>query len=512
MMTDAIVGVKTWLGRVGENETQVVRFNVGTILAEYPDAQFTVLNRRPCDAAAYPVNAQYVTREGENVLWTVQSGDLTAQGTGECAIRAEQDGKIKKTVVFMTQVGKALDETANPPQPWQSWVEQVKDDADRAEEAASKIIPIKDTVTDKSIANVPDACEGAVDALVLKINPIQSGFGDPSPDNVRAISGRSSVVLKQIGVNLLTNKFTTGTSGTVTFTAESGSVKTNGTASSTTTWRSDAINVTAGTEYKLTGCPSGGGNSTYRLDVRDTSGNIIEGLNYDAGSGATFTIPTGTTQIKIGIRIANGVDTNGLVFIPILVKSTDVPTEYTATIPTPPGTVYGGELDWKQGKLKVTHGIVNLGDLDWTYNAQNFNFRSETALENAKLPSGATKMPSAICSCYPIVTYDYLSTHTDCATIIFSSSGYAGRVWLNDSTFTDPDAFKTAMSGMTICYELETPVEYDLASIPDDIMLSFGENNLWISSGTVKSMTYTCDTKLYIDKKVSELQALILEN
>lgn len=508
MMTDAIVGVKTWLGRVGENETQVVRFNVGTILAEYPSAQFTVLNRRPCDAAAYPVNGQYVTREGENVLWTVQSGDLTAQGTGECAIRAEQDGKIKKTVVYMTQVGKALDETANPPQPWQSWVEQVKDDADRAEEAASKIIPIRDTVTDNSIATVPDACEGAVDALVLKLNPIQEGSGDPSPSNVRAISGRSSVVLKQIGVNLMTNKFTTGTSGTVNFTAESGSVKTSGTASSTTTWRSNAINVTAGTEYKLTGCPSGGGNSTYRLDVRDTSGNIIEGLNYDAGSGATFTIPTGTTQIKIGIRIANGVDTNGLVFIPILVKSTDVPTEYTATIPTPPGTVYGGEVDWKQGKLKVTKGIATWTgaesehytmDADAQYGWRRFR----RATDDADQTSGRKSV-----ECNMGVFSQTANTVGTC----FLNVGYI--YYYAPNTITSIDDFKTWLqtNNMQFVYPLAAPVEYDLASIPDDIMLSFGENNLWISSGTVKSMTYTCDTKLYIDKKVSELQALILEN
>lgn len=122
--------------------------------------------------------------------------------------------------------------------------------------------------------------------------------------------------------NLLKGKFSSGTSGTVTITVNGETITASGTASSTTTFRSDSVDVTEGEKYRLTGCPSGGGNNTYRLDVRDTSGNIISGLNYDSGNGATFTVPERTTQIKIGIRIASGVDTSGLVFKPVLVKTT----------------------------------------------------------------------------------------------------------------------------------------------------------------------------------------------
>ena len=99
IMTVACAEKKIMLGRVGENEARVVKFNVAPIRAEFPGATFTVLNRRPGDAAAYPVNGQYVTQEGDSLLWTIQSGDVTVPGAGECEIRAEENGKVVKTVI-----------------------------------------------------------------------------------------------------------------------------------------------------------------------------------------------------------------------------------------------------------------------------------------------------------------------------------------------------------------------------------------------------------------------------
>ena len=324
-------------------------------------------------------------------------------------------------------------------------------------------------------------------SLIITLEPVQAGSGDPSPTNPRSISGRSSVVLKQIAENMLTDKFTTGTFGTVTFTVDGGAVKTSGTASSITAFRSDAVSVTEGQEYKLTGCPSGGGNSTYRLDVRDTSGNIIDGLNYDSGSGATFTIPTGTTQIKIGIRIASGVDTTGLVFMPILVKSTDVPTEHTATIPTPPGTVYGGEIDWVNGKLKVTHAIVDMGSLTWTTAGTDttgvYRRQTQSIKDVIKKVSASSIKADMYCECYATITMD--NTYTKIQGIGVNKSGYVAVYDPNYNGENDNDTFKTSVTGRYLCYPLETPIEYNIST--DEITLAVGENNLWIEdSGNIE--------------------------
>lgn len=137
IVIDAEKGKRISLGRIGENETRVVRFNISDIVVNFPEAEFTLLNRRPNDVYAYPVSSQYISVEGGTLYWTIQSGDLTVDGIGECEIKAEQNGKIVKTVIWMTCVLRALDGSADPPQPWESWVEQVEDAAEDATAAAA---------------------------------------------------------------------------------------------------------------------------------------------------------------------------------------------------------------------------------------------------------------------------------------------------------------------------------------------------------------------------------------
>ena len=62
---------------------------------------------------------------------------------------------------------------------------------------------------------------------------------------------------------------------------------------------------------------------------------------------------------------------------------------------------------------------------------------------------------------------------------------------------------------MHLVYELATPVTYQLT--PQEIKTLLGVNNIWSDAGNT-AVTYPADTKLYIDNKIAELQALILEN
>lgn len=55
--------------------------------------------------------------------------------------------------------------------------------------------------------------------LKVYFSPVQSGSGDPSPDNVRPISGHTGLAVKQAGVNLLQcDTFTNGSSQSVRMT------------------------------------------------------------------------------------------------------------------------------------------------------------------------------------------------------------------------------------------------------------------------------------------------------
>ena len=129
-------GKKIHLGRVGENEARAVRFDISRIQAEFPGATFSVLNMRPEDPDAYPVNGQYIRIDGNYLYWTLQSGDLTQDALGECELKATLNGVIVKSIIWTTEICPALDGNGTPPEPWESWQQQVEDDADRAEAAA----------------------------------------------------------------------------------------------------------------------------------------------------------------------------------------------------------------------------------------------------------------------------------------------------------------------------------------------------------------------------------------
>jgi len=122
------------LGRLGENEARIIRFPLEDVKKEYPNATFTLLNKRPGDPAGYPVIGVQI--DGDYLLWTVQSADVAHRGNGECELIACQDNVIVKSYIYTTFTDNALDGSGNPPEPWESWVQQVKEEADRAEAAA----------------------------------------------------------------------------------------------------------------------------------------------------------------------------------------------------------------------------------------------------------------------------------------------------------------------------------------------------------------------------------------
>lgn len=61
-----------------------------------------------------------------------------------------------------------------------------------------------------------------------------------------------------------------------------------------------------------------------------------------------------------------------------------------------------------------------------------------------------------------------------------------------------------------ICLRLAEPIEYQYDSIP--LSTVYGNNRFYADTGNISYLKYSCDTKLYIDKKIAETQALVLEN
>ena len=142
--------------------------------------------------------------------------------------------------------------------------------------------------------------------LSVSIDPVQDlhGYDSPWP----AGGGKNKVP-----------KGTNKTEHDITFTVQDdGRVKVTGTASALTFWGVQ-ISLPAGT-YILNGCPSGGGNSSYTIDIRNAvGGSGISGINGDSGSGSTFTLSEPLTAY-LNIRIASGyaAPSGGVVLSPMI--------------------------------------------------------------------------------------------------------------------------------------------------------------------------------------------------
>ena len=136
------------------------------------------------------------------------------------------------------------------------------------------------------------------------------------------------------GKNLLENIASTTTKNGIAFTVNADrSVTVNGTNSSTSHsyYSFGSINLIAGQEYVLSGCPSGGASDKYFMYFDGVSGA------YDVGDGKTYT-PTENEIRSIGVCVRSGVTVSNLVFKPMVRLSsvTDATYEpYTGGIPAP---------------------------------------------------------------------------------------------------------------------------------------------------------------------------------
>lgn len=188
--------------------------------------------------------------------------------------------------------------------------------------------------------NIPDAIESLI-AYIAAVQDL-NGYDNPWPAGG--------------GKNLLQNTGTSQTISDVIFTVNSdGSVVCNGTASAGIEFfvHVDIQTLTAGTSYIINGCPSGGGGSTYKLDIHCSGGYYT-----DTGSGATFTfnpLDSGTEDVRIVIY--SGTVCNNLTFYPMIRLATVTDDSFAPYSNICPITGWTG--------CNVSHTGINQWDEQW---------------------------------------------------------------------------------------------------------------------------------------------------
>ena len=201
--------------------------------------------------------------------------------------------------------------------------------------------------------------DGLVEGYPLGVKvswtPTQEGSGEPSPENGRAIQGRTEIKVERCGENLLNIKpFDTNTGKGITFEyVPEGGIHIQGTASASAD--SPTFPVWHMPPGKYYGLDMGAGIAASIVVLRN-------GRNLWLNTKGIFEILAGdVTKYWYGI-VANGATLNNTIY-PYIVPGTTAPTTYTPYIGrtntlTLPETVYGGEVD-ANGEGQETWGCID---------------------------------------------------------------------------------------------------------------------------------------------------------
>lgn len=197
--------------------------------------------------------------------------------------------------------------------------------------------------------------EGYPLGVTASWTPAQEGSGDPSPENVRPIKGRTEVKVERCGANLLNIKpFDTNKKNGVTFEyVPEGGIRIQGTASANAD--SPTFPVWHMPPGKYYGLDMGAGIAASIVVLRN-------GRNQWLNTKGIFEILAGDVTKYWYAIVANGATLDNTIY-PYIVPGTTAPTTYTPYIGrtntlTLPENVYGGEVD-AEGKGQETWGCID---------------------------------------------------------------------------------------------------------------------------------------------------------
>lgn len=283
---------------------------------------------------------------------------------------------------------------------------------------------------------------------VITFEPIQAGSGDPSPSNVRAISGYDKIEVLSCGKNLYDKN-----------NLLAGLVTTNGYINtSTATWKHSYTPIVPNKQYTLQGIQPTG----FQYAFYNANGEFIEVIQSETVP-KTFTTPNNAYYIAINTTSSTYENTTQLELGNQ--ATTYEPYHKTTDLSEPLAqTVYGGSLDLRSGIFTVTKQIEDLGNLTWIMTTSNQIARASVALKKRGV--------SAIVSDY----YEYVGDKGFSASTgqITDSSGssYLTVIFVGDARIessTTATQFKTMVEGQKIVFELEEPIEIQLT--PHEISL-----------------------------------------
>jgi len=299
----------------------------------------------------------------------------------------------------------------------------------------------------------------------------QEGTGDPSPDNVRNFVGVDSLDFSATGKNLFSydlairdGYWANGFFGTNVIVPKENAGG----------WQYIRVYVEGLSSVTLSGFDTTDGTNCAWLSSENPN-DIISEFNSSNKNG-TKTVPSGAKFLCLVIfSIKNNSTTYPNAQLEIGNTATDYQPFGNNKLFTFEQTVYAGELNVLTGIFTATHGVVDLGSLNWIYVGDGL-FRTPI-ISNMKTEYS----PNWRCEIYSVTTAtDYSGWGNKPNNTIGFLSTYS-HIITKDDRYTDGNDLKTALNGMKLVYELVIPEVINLGGM--EISALQGENNLFASTG-----------------------------
>lgn len=350
-------------------------------------------------------------------------------------------------------------------------------------------------------------------SLVATIEAVQAGSGDPSPTNVRAITGWTEAKVFDTGKNLVDESTAIGYNAAVTVDGGYISVTKNGSSN----YPAAHINtyLRAGVTYTVSAtCAQA--TAQAKLAIRDiapssTTVAMMTGYFTDGQRKSVTYTPTKSGMYRVALFSCFGTaDTGTAIFTDVQCEIGNTATAYepytgTTTTTALGRTVYGGTVDIVTGTLTLTHkaetfnGTESWGSEQTSGGLTNYYLNLDNASKMAGRQGGLLDgelLCNWLAPSSSITTYSvYVNTTSKFLNCKCSSA-------------SDVTAFKAMLSTapLVVVYPLAEPQTYNLTT--QEVELLSGQNNVWADTGDI-SITYGRDPNKLVNPTLFESRPLL---
>ena len=364
---------------------------------------------------------------------------------------------------------------------------QAADEAISAANEAAALAPKPLALTVKGQPAQVRPEEGSPLRPKITLLPVQSGSGEPSPDNVRPISGRTAVTVTRCGKNLLPHpsaKSQTVNGVAYTINAD-GTISANGTPADSTKGAgitlhgTEALFTVKAGSWKFICEGSKNISKFYPVLYQKTDAGNVVIANSRPNTYATFSPAADLENCYVFLACLEGYAPSNET-LKFMIVSADDTTDYEpyqgeAFTINLGQTVYGGTLDAAKGELTITRKMTALNGRNWSMSANEAGrFLSNITMKIHTVP---------VCDVLPGNVW-----HGDNVGLweIANNNGQQLIVRTDFSTLDEWTAWLTA-NDPHVCYELAEPVTVQL----DPVQISALEGlNTVFSDGDSTELTY----------------------